>query len=106
VVDLRAHPLLEAVSIWATLFTRGPWLAAQQLHTSSCAQSEDPHVAAHVGAQKLHILAMQDRYDEARAIVPESLASLPTCDAFADSILCNVVARIFLIQAKIRKRSA
>src|SRR6202000_826841 len=78
--DLRAHPLLEAISIWATIFTRGPWLAEQQLQSSACALSEDPHVAAHVSAQRPLIFVMQDRYDEACAIGPKSLECLPSCD--------------------------
>jgi LuxR family transcriptional regulator, maltose regulon positive regulatory protein len=101
--DLRAHPLLEAISIWATIFTRGPWLAAQQLQSSACALSKDPRVAAHVSAQRLLILVMQDRYDEAGAIGPKSLECLPTCDGFADSILCNTMAALFFCQGEHRK---
>ena len=50
--DLRASPLLEAMSVWATLFTSGPWLAARELERSGCIASEEPHVVAHVNAQK------------------------------------------------------
>ncbi|WP_229181834.1 LuxR C-terminal-related transcriptional regulator [Bradyrhizobium oropedii] len=102
-LDLRAHPFLEAISVWATLFTQGPWLAAEELQRSSCSASEDAHVVAHVSAQKPLILAMQDRYDEASMIGPESLARLPTCDAFADSVLCNAMANVFLITGEDRK---
>ncbi len=101
--DLRASPVLEAMSIWATLFTHGPWQAADDLERSGCVRSRDPRVVAHVSAQKPLILAMQDRYDEARAIGPASLARLPTCDAFADSVLCNAMANIFSITGEHRE---
>ena len=102
-LDLRSHPSLEAISVWATLFTRGPWEAAEELQHSGCIASDDPRVVAHVSAQKPLILAMQDRYDEAHEVGLESLARLPTCDAFADSLLCNAMAHIFSIMGEDRK---
>lgn len=102
-VELRAFPLLEAKSMWSTIFTRGPWKAAEELERTACIASEDPHVVAQVSAQKPLILAMQDRYDEARAVGPESLARMPTCDAFADSVLCNTMAGVFTITGEHRE---
>ena len=96
-LELRAYPLLELKSVWATIFTRGPWQAAEELERSGCIASEDSQIVAHVSALRPLILAMQDRYDEARAIGPASLARLPTCDAFADSVLCNTMAGVFTI---------
>jgi len=101
--DLRASPLLEAQSVWATIFTHGPWQAAEELERSGCIVSKDPQVAAHVSALKPLILAMQDRYDEARAVGPASLARLPTSDAFADSVLCNTMGGVFTITGEDRE---
>lgn len=95
--DLSAYALLQAISIWATLFTHGPWQAAAELERSACAASADPQVLAHVNAQRPLLLAMQDRYDEAYAEGPSSLARLPTCNTFADSVLCNAMANVYSV---------
>ena len=102
-LDLRASPSLEAQSVWATIFTHSPWQAAEELERSGCIVSKDPQVAAHVSALNPLILAMQDRYDEARAVGPASLARLPTSDAFADSVLCNTMGGVFTITGEDRE---
>jgi len=98
--DLKASPVLRAVSIWASLFTRGPWEAANALESSGLATSEDPVVRAHVNAQGPLLLAMQDRYDEAYALGKASLRRLPTCNAFADSVLRNAMANVFSVMGE------
>ncbi|MFT3800366.1 MAG: LuxR C-terminal-related transcriptional regulator [Burkholderiaceae bacterium] len=97
VPSLAGVPLLGTMSVWATLFTRGPWRAAEQQQALDVRASDDPRVIAHAGAQQPLILVMQDRYDEALAAGQQSLARLPTCDAFADSVLCNTMANVFAI---------
>jgi len=94
---LRAQPRLQAIAIWATLMSRGPKLARQQLESSGCLDDEDPEVRAHVNALWPLLLAMQDRYDEALNAGEASLARLPTCNTFADTVLHNAMANVFAV---------
>ena len=94
---LQTYPVLQAVAVWAVLFTRGPVVAHASLTRSNCAKSTDPKVLAHVNAQLPLLLAMEDRYDEALAAGHESLAKLPTCNLFADCVLRNAMANIFTV---------
>lgn len=91
---LRGQPLLQAIALWAALFTRGPWEAMAQLEASGLAASADAAVRAHLNALEPMLLAMLDRHDEAYAVGRESLARLPTCKPFADSVLSNAMANV------------
>lgn len=95
--DVRQYPVLQAVAIWALLFTHGPRLAAAELERSGCGTSTEPEVLAHVNAQRPLLFAMQDHYDEANEAGLVSLSRLPTCNAFADSVLCNAMANVFSV---------
>lgn len=89
---LQQRPMLQMVSLWATLLTRGPWEAMAQLEASGCVGHPDPAVAAHVQALQPMLLAMRDRIDEALALGRAQLARLPTGQAFADAALANAMA--------------
>lgn len=91
---LRGHPLLGAIAVWARCFTQGPWKAMEWLERSEVTASDDPVVQAHLHAQRPVLLAMMDRYDEAKAAGEAGLARLPTGQAFADSVLFNAMAHI------------
>ena len=95
--QLRAHPSLQLIALWATCFTHGPWEAMKQLEESGCAESSIPEVRASVHALTPLLLAMQDRYDEAYEIGRASLARLPTGLPFADSTLLNAMANILSV---------
>jgi LuxR family maltose regulon positive regulatory protein len=97
---MRDHPVLRALSVWASLFTHGPWQAASELEQSGCIASTDPEVLAHVNAQRPLLLAMQDRYDEANVVGKVNLAGLPSCNAFADSVLRNAMANVFTVMGE------
>ncbi len=92
---IAVDPLLEIVRIWATLFTHGPWTATERMAGLGASTLEDPRVTPHIDALRPLVLAMQDRYQEAREVGPASIAKLPTGDTFADSVLCNAMATIF-----------
>ncbi len=91
---LRAHPVLQVVSLWACMLTRGPWEAMALLRQSGCEHSDDPVVLAHVNALQPMLLAMMDRMEEAHDIGREHLARVPTGQPFADSVLCNAMAHV------------
>lgn len=101
--SLRAQPLLEVISMWATCLTHGPWEAMAQLEKSGCLHSTDAGVQAHVNALRPMLLAMQDRYDEAHAAGRISLARLPTSKPFADSVLCNAMAHVVFVRGDQRE---
>ncbi|APW40270.1 helix-turn-helix transcriptional regulator [Rhodoferax koreense] len=101
--DLRAYPLLQAMSVWPVLFTRGAWEAAATLAQADLGGSTDPQVIAHVNAQGPLLLAMQDRYDEAYASGTASMAQLPTHNAFADSMLRNAMAAVLSVMGEDRE---
>lgn len=91
---LRRHPLLSVIAVWARCFTQGPWKAMEWLERSGCAAYQEQAVLAHVYAQRPVLLAMMDRYDEARSAGETGLERLPTGQAFADSVLFNAMAHI------------
>ena len=95
-----SHPVLQVVAIWASLFTRGPLEATARLDRSSCRASDDPLVQAHVNALGPLLLSMLDRYDEAVVAGQESLARLPTVNAFADGVLRNAMAHVFTVMGE------
>lgn len=95
---LLTYPVLQATAVWAVLFTSGPVAAHAMLKSSGCGDSDDPMVLAHVNAQLPLLLAMEDRYDEALTVGRESLARLPSCSRFADSVLRNAMANVFTVR--------
>lgn len=96
--QLRAHPFLQPISLWATCFTHGPWDAMRQLEKSGCLDSPIAEVRASAHTLVPLLLAMQDRHDEAYALGRQSLARLPTGLAFADSVLLNAMAHILAVR--------
>jgi LuxR family maltose regulon positive regulatory protein len=88
------------VAVWAILFTRGPLEATARLDRSRCRESDDPLVQAHVNALGPLLLSMMDRYDEAVKAGQESLARLPTGNAFADGVLRNAMAHVFTVMGE------
>jgi LuxR family maltose regulon positive regulatory protein len=97
---MASHSVLQAVAVWATLFTRGPLQATARLDESDCSSSNDPQVLAHVNALRPLLLSMQDRYDDAVRVGRESLAKLPTSNTFADGALRNAMAQVFTVMGE------
>ncbi|MDP9901075.1 LuxR C-terminal-related transcriptional regulator [Variovorax ginsengisoli] len=95
--QLREHPFLQLIALWAASFTFGPWDAIQKLEESGCADSPIPEVRASARTLIPLLLAMQDRYDEAYEAGRESLAHLPTGLPFADTALLNAMANIISV---------
>ncbi|KQP13308.1 LuxR C-terminal-related transcriptional regulator [Pseudorhodoferax sp. Leaf267] len=95
--QLRQHPFLQLIALWAECFTHGPWDAMRRLEASDCVNSPIPEVRA--CAQTLYPLlwAMQDRYDEAYEAGRACLSRLPTGLAFADGALLNAMANILSV---------
>lgn len=100
---LRAQPLLEVISIWASCLTHGPWEAMAKLEQSGCLHSDDGGVQAHVHALRPMLLAMQDRYEEASLAGRIALARLPTGKPFADSVLSNCMAHVVSVMGEQRE---
>jgi LuxR family maltose regulon positive regulatory protein len=96
--QLREHPFLQPISLWATCFTHGPWDAMRQLDKSGCLDSPIAEVRASAHTLVPLLLAMQDRHDEAYEAGRQSLARLPTGLAFADSVLLNAMAHILAVR--------
>jgi len=92
--QLRAHPRMQAIDVWAVLFTQGASDAMGLLATSGIEASEDPTIRAHVNALRPLLLAMLDRYDEANEVGRAGLARLPTAVPFADTVLTNCMAHV------------
>ncbi|MDQ0073029.1 LuxR family maltose regulon positive regulatory protein [Variovorax boronicumulans] len=101
--QLRAHPFLQPIALWATCFTHGPWEAMQMLEQSGCLDSEIPAVRASAHTLVPLLLAMQDRHDEAYEVGGPCLARLPTGLAFADSVLLNAMAHILAVRGDQRE---
>ena len=95
--QLREHPFLQLIALWAACFTYGPWDAMKKLEQSGCAESALPEVRASAHTLMPLLLAMQDRYDEAYEAGRGSLARLPTGLPFADSALLNAMANIMAV---------
>jgi LuxR family maltose regulon positive regulatory protein len=72
--QLRAHPFLQPIALWATCFTHGPWDAMRMLEQSGCVDSTIPEVRASAHTLVPLLLAMQDRHDEAYEAGRQSLA--------------------------------
>ena len=101
--QLRAHPFLQPIALWATCFTHGPWEAMQMLEQSGCLDSEIPEVRASAQTLVPLLLAMQDRHDEAYEVGGPCLARLPTGLPFADSVLLNAMAHILAVRGDQRE---
>ncbi len=96
--QLREHPFLQPIALWATCFTHGPWEAMRMLEQSGCLDSPIAEVRASAHTLVPLLLAMQDRHDEAYEIGRQSLARLPTGLPFADSVLLNAMAHILAVR--------
>jgi LuxR family maltose regulon positive regulatory protein len=94
---MQAHPVIQAVAIWAVLFTHGPHRAAARLEAIDRDTLDDPQVRPHVNALRPLLLTMCDRYDEAIGAGVDSLGRLPSCNAFADGVLRNAMAHAFMV---------
>lgn len=101
--QLRLHPGLQMIEVWAACFTRGPWEAMDLLERSDVATRDSAHLRAHAASLRPMLLAMQDRNDEALAIGRESLKRLPTGNHFADSTLLNAMAHITAVAGQPRE---
>ena len=97
---MATHPVLQAVAVWATLFTRGPVQASERLENSDCLSSDEVLVCAHVNALRPLLLTMRDQYEEAMLVGGVSLARLPTPNAFADGVLRNAMAHAFTVMGE------
>jgi LuxR family transcriptional regulator, maltose regulon positive regulatory protein len=91
---LREHPLMQAMYVWAVLFTQGAAEGMALLAQSGIEASEDATIRAHVNALRPLLLAMLDRYDEANEVGRAGLARLPTGVPFADTVLTNCMAHV------------
>jgi LuxR family maltose regulon positive regulatory protein len=92
--QLRRQPLLQAIHVWAVLFTQGASDAMAVLAHSGIEASEDGIIRAHVNALRPLLLAMSDRYDEANETGRAGLARIPTAVPFADTVLTNCMAHV------------
>lgn len=101
--QLREHPTLQPIALWAACFTHGPWDTMRKLEAWGCAASALPEVRASAHALVPLLLAMQDRYDEAYAAGRASLARLPTGQAFADNTLLNAMANIVSVMGDLQE---
>ncbi|WP_288251512.1 LuxR C-terminal-related transcriptional regulator [uncultured Hydrogenophaga sp.] len=99
---LHDRPLLSMAKVWAVCLTRGPWEAMPLLDRSGWSE-DDPLVAPHVLALRPVLLAMMDRYEAAHQQGLSNLPALPTGHAFADSVLANTMAYVFLVMGQYRE---
>lgn len=99
----EGHPLLMAYRIWALCFTRGGREATELLEASGIEHDPSPQLRPHLLALKPLLLAMVDRYEEAYAAGRESLAQLPTGDAFADMVLANAMTTVVAVMGHHRE---
>ncbi|WP_342723592.1 LuxR C-terminal-related transcriptional regulator [Bradyrhizobium sp. B097] len=95
---LHNHRVLAAISVWATLFTRGAHKAAKRL--ALIRQGEDNHapgLTGYINTLTPLLLGIEDRYEEAVPAAKAALARLPTANSFADGVLCNAAAYLFSV---------
>jgi LuxR family maltose regulon positive regulatory protein len=90
--ELREHPLLQVVYLWATCFTRGPQASQALMRSTGLEASTDAEIKVHVAALRAAMLALLDRWEEAYAVGARSLHLLPSASAFANTALVNVTA--------------
>lgn len=101
--QLKLHPRLQVIAIWATCFTRGPWEAAEMLKRSHAEVNDDPYLRAHVNGVRPLLLAMQDRNEEALEIGRAALQRLPTGHPFPDTTLLNAMAHVTSVAGQSRE---
>jgi len=101
--QLRQHPRLEMIGIWAACFTRGAWDAMDMLERSGLRHSEDPFLRAHANGMRPMLLAMQDRNEEALEAGREALQRLPTGHDFPDTTLLNAMAHLTAVSGQPRE---
>jgi len=100
---LGAHPLAQAILIWAVLFTQGPVDAMALLSEGGIENSGEPVIRAHVNALRPLVLAMMDRYDEANEVGRAGLARLPSAVPFTDTVLTNCMAHVTSVMGETRE---
>ena len=91
---LVEHPLLQMASVWATCFTRGPSVAAEQLRSFGLPHDADRSVRAHLNALRPRLLTANDRPDEVYEAGREGLSNLPSGVPFADAVLTSLMSSI------------
>ncbi len=101
--QLREHPFLQLIALWATCFTHGPWDAMRLLEQSGCLDSPIPEVRANAHTLIPLLLAMEDQHDAAYEAGRESLARMPTGLAFAEGVLLNAMAHILAVRGDQRE---
>ncbi|ROZ61613.1 LuxR C-terminal-related transcriptional regulator [Ramlibacter sp. WS9] len=101
--QLRQHPRLEMINIWAAGFTHGAWDAMDMLERSGLRNSEDPFLRAHANGMRPMLLAMQDRNEEALEVGHEALQRLPTGHDFPDTTLLNAMAHLTVLSGQPRE---
>ncbi|MDO8703750.1 MAG: LuxR C-terminal-related transcriptional regulator [Sulfuricaulis sp.] len=89
---LREAPLLQAVQVWATCYTRGPREALDLLRSTGLQQSNDAQLRPYLVALHPVLLMLMDRTEEAYAEGQRGMLSLPSDSSFADAVLVNAVA--------------
>lgn len=103
---LATRPLLQAMQIWATCFTRGPGEASALMADLTLAGSADPAVQAHVRALQPLLLSMMDRQEEAYAAGMPSVASLGDALSFTDTALANAMANVSAVLGRYHEARA
>jgi len=103
---LAARPLLQAMQVWATCFTRGPSEASLLMADLKLAGSADPAVLAHVRALQPLLLSMMDRQEEAYATGMPSVAALDDALSFTDTALANAMANISAVLGRYHEARA
>jgi LuxR family maltose regulon positive regulatory protein len=95
---LHKHRVLAAISVWATLFTRGVRKATDRLTLIRQGENDHaPSLTGYINALAPLLLGIEDRYEEAVPAAKAALARLPTANSFADGVLCNAAAYLFSI---------
>jgi len=92
---LRDHLPLQAIRVWALIFTRGPWEAMDLLERSGLQDADDAEVRPQVLALRPLLLAMMDRFEEGFEVGRACLERWPTGSPFVDMVLANAMANMF-----------
>jgi len=94
---IERQPLFAVTRIWVRCFTAGPWGAWDSLQLAQERLQVDPRAHAHVLALRPVLLMMMDKVEEAYPEALKSQAEMPAGHAFANSVLANEMAYIFLV---------
>lgn len=103
---LATRPLLQAMQVWATCFTRGPSEASALMTDLNLAASADPVVRAHVRALQPLLLSMMDRQEAAYAAGMPSVAALGDALSFTDTALANAMANVSAVLGRYHEARA